>query len=511
MIEYSSLLAGAALLVAWCFLVRNRKLDHIPTVGFSNPLLSFISSINYIIGCGKIAEEGYRRYPNSMFKISTFDGWLVVVNGTQQIDDIRRSNDEQMHGMTTVAEYLQLDYTLGKQLLSNPYHIDVIRMAVTRNIGARFQEIHDEVSRAYSDAIKLTGNDWTAIPAYELQVGIINRVSARYFFGQPLCNDPNFLNICDRATLEIFKGRLLRIFPVILRPLGARIFTNIHSLRTNMEEYLRPIINERLKQDQFHGTEWSGRPNDLVSWLMDGAQASGTAITAEDMSTRVLFTIFGAIHTSTAVYSKFDMDLYIAPLTGSTITAALYELSLNSEDVKEIREEVERVVESDGWSKASLAKMYKLDSYLRESQRLHFMNRFAMSRVTLKDFVFSDGTVLPKNTTTTVNIYSRHNDDNLYPDAGVFDGFRFVRDPSSGITRPMLATPTLEYHAFGHGRSACPGRFFAVTELKTMVAHIVTNYDIKLEKDHEYPQKVFLEQQSFPNMQAKIMFRKRSS
>lgn len=77
-----------------------------------------------------------------------------------------------------------------------------------------------------------------------------------------------------------------------------------------------------------------------------------------------------------------------------------------------------------------------------------------MSRVTLKDFVFSDGTVLPKNTTTTVNIYSRHNDDNLYPDAGVFDGFRFVRDPSSGITRPMLATPTLEYHAFGHGRSA---------------------------------------------------------
>lgn len=55
-------------------------------------------------------------------------------------------------------QYLQLDYTLGKQLLSNPYHIDVIRMAVTRNIGARFQEIHDEVSRAYSDAIKLTGN-----------------------------------------------------------------------------------------------------------------------------------------------------------------------------------------------------------------------------------------------------------------------------------------------------------------------------------------------------------------
>lgn len=44
-----------------------------------------------------------------------------------------------------------------------------------------------------------------------------------------------------------------------------------------------------------------------------------------------------------------------------------------------------------------------------------------------------------------------------------------------------------------------------------MVAHIVTNYDIKLEKDDGYPKKLFFEQQSFPNMQAKILFRKRGT
>lgn len=54
-----------------------------------------------------------------------------------------------------------------------------------------------------------------------------------------------------------------------------------------------------------------------------------------------------------------------------------------------------------------------------------------------------------------------------------------------------------------------PGRFFAITELKTMLAHIVTNYDIKLEQD-TYPKKMIVEANSIPNMTAKILFRRRT-
>ena len=37
--------------------------------------------------------------------------------------------------------------------------------------------------------------------------------------------------------------------------------------------------------------------------------------------------------------------------------------------IQPIRDEVEAVIGKEGWSKASLAKMYKLDSFLKESQR----------------------------------------------------------------------------------------------------------------------------------------------
>lgn len=36
-----------------------------------------------------------------------------------------------------------------------------------------------------------------------------------------------------------------------------------------------------------------------------------------------------------------------------------------------MREEAERVVEKEGWTKAALNSMIKIDSFLRESQRLN--------------------------------------------------------------------------------------------------------------------------------------------
>lgn len=35
-----------------------------------------------------------------------------------------------------------------------------------------------------------------------------------------------------------------------------------------------------------------------------------------------------------------------------------------------MREEAERVIAAEGWTKAALGKMHKIDSFLRESMRL---------------------------------------------------------------------------------------------------------------------------------------------
>jgi hypothetical protein len=53
-----------------------------------------------------------------------------------------------------------------------------------------------------------------------------------------------------------------------------------------------------------------------------------------------------------------------------TFTNVLYRLLSNPEYVEPLRHEVETTVAEEGWTKAGMDKMPKIDSFLRETQRL---------------------------------------------------------------------------------------------------------------------------------------------
>jgi hypothetical protein len=48
----------------------------------------------------------------------------------------------------------------------------------------------------------------------------------------------------------------------------------------------------------------------------------------------------------------------------------LYRLLANPEYLEPLREEVDAVIREEGWTKAGIDKMYKIDRFLRETQRL---------------------------------------------------------------------------------------------------------------------------------------------
>jgi hypothetical protein len=56
---------------------------------------------------------------------------------------------------------------------------------------------------------------------------------------------------------------------------------------------------------------------------------------------------------------------------------------------------------------------------------------------------------------------------------------------------------------------ASPGRFFAATELKAMLAHVLLSYDVKFESEGVRPASVRFGPSSLPNRSATVMFRKR--
>jgi hypothetical protein len=54
-----------------------------------------------------------------------------------------------------------------------------------------------------------------------------------------------------------------------------------------------------------------------------------------------------------------------------------------------------------------------------------------------------------------------------------------------------------------------PGRFFAAVELKTMLAYVLVNYDIKMANDAGRPRNIPIGSEMMPDTTAQVLFRKR--
>jgi len=177
-----------------------------------------------------------------------------------------------------------------------------------------------------------------------------------------------------------------------------------------------------------------------------------------------------------------------------------------------MRKEVEAVIQEEGWSKASVSKLRKVDSFIKESLRLSPLGPLIMQRKTLKDFTFSDGTTIPAGNTVCIPLICLHQDEENYTDPSKFDGFRFEKmgDREGECVKHQLDTIDADYFLFGQGRHACPGRFFASNELKTMLAHVLLNYDVKMANGDERPRNLSIGLSNLPNPSAEVMFRQRA-
>ncbi|KAF8552682.1 cytochrome P450 [Imleria badia] len=401
-----------------------------------------------------VIQEGYEKYKSAPFKVAEFHHWTVIVSNRGHLEELARASDKALSSLEAINDQIQVEYTLGPEVHHNPYHVAVVRSHLTRNIDVLYPEIRDEIVTSFAEVLDLKGNEWKSVPALIVMEKVICRTSNRVFVGLPLCRNQDWIDFNIKCTIDAVKGGLA----IGLLPQFMRRQVNATSLSYYGVKLLGPIIEERQKYMNKYGTMWDDKP-----------EAEGPELMPECLTTRVLVVNFTAIH---------------------SFTQALFYLAGNPQYIQPLREE------KDGWSKVALSKMRKVDSFLKECQRVEGIAAGNCSRIWLHARLI----VITHSSVTL----SRKR---FYKNPEVFEPFRFanISEESESGPKHQLASTTTEYLAFGHGRRA-PGRFFAANELKSMLAHIVVTYDVKLEENAPYPASLRIGKMIAANPRAKVMF-----
>ncbi|KAI0732428.1 cytochrome P450 [Fomitopsis betulina] len=488
----------ALVLAAPLFFLIRRRMDplyRIPAVGHTAPILSLWSALKFFVNAREMLQEGYSKYRGSVFRIPLLDRWVVVFSGAAMNEELRKFPDDQMNFMDAADELVQGKYTIAKEIHENPIHVQVIRGPFTRNLGVLIPEVADEVAAAIDDAIPKTGDEWVSIVAFPAMTRVVCRASNRVFIGLPLCRNPEYLEIVLQYAMDVAKGRfIMTITPILFKPIVGRLLPWSKNALKKFSVLVRPIVDETYRQFEHHGKDWAAKPKNLLTWLAEEAIATGNG--PELVVSAVLASNFVAIHTSSI-----------------SITHALYHLAACPEFVPPLREEIETAIRKHGWSKQAISEMWKLDSFLRESQRFNGTSGVSVIRKAVVDIRLSDGTVIPAGTMVGAAADATHWDDDNYDDASIFNPFRFsdMREDESERIKHQFVSTSPEYVPFGHGKHACPGRFFAGNELKIIIAHILTNYDMKFEGDGTRPPNKWFGAAVLPDRGAKVLFRRRQA
>jgi len=472
---------------------RDPLLDAIPTVGYSDPILSYFSALRFLINGLPMLNDGYEKTRSRLgiFKIATFWGWMVLASDPELIEDVKKAPDDILSFRVPVREFLQMKYTMDVLDLDNVYHVDIIRTKLTRNIADIFKEVRDELVRSLDASIPTDGDDWVKVPVVETMRHVICATSNRVFVGAPLCRDQDYLNLNLNFTVNVIKNAtILTMFPKPLRPVVARVISNLPSQIRKQEEFIRAMVKERFARMEEFGENWDDKPNDMLMWLM--SDAKGVERSVEGLARRLLVINFAAIFT-----------------TSLSFTSAFYHLLSNPEYIEPLRHDIETAVAEEGWTKAAMDKMLKVDSFLRESQRISVAGIVGLARFTLRPFTFSNGVTIPAGRIIAAPVTAIHTDGDIYPNPKKFDGFRFANlREHDGVAGQQVTSTSAEYLTFGYGRHACPGRFFAANEVKALLAHILVTYDFKVEEGKRAPRTRYIGSMLVPE-KANVMFRKR--
>ncbi|KAI1812287.1 cytochrome P450 monooxygenase [Poronia punctata] len=453
----------------WTTTTTQRLVPGIPIVGGSEKHERVKNGKEFVHNSRDMLIEGYRLADGDSYYVPSPLGERLMVPGWV-LNELKTSPVDKVDFVGTFIDMFEGKYTtMGSR---STLHPRVVKAQLNQHLPDVMPGVQDEIRNSFEASFPpCSYDDWTEVAVVDRITQIVARVSSRMFGGPTLSENKEWVQASIDFAVDGFIGaQKLKRIPGIFRPLAASLMPEIRQIAGHYraaEKAAIPLINER------RGT--------------GGGEASPSIL---------LKVSFAAIHTSAAAPSQLIFDLCQHP-----------------EYIPLLREEYESVLDHDGKiDKQGYLQMPKLDSIMKESQRFNPLLLVTFERIIHEDLTLSNGFTIPKNTTIGVPAHAITMDPKIYPNPEEFDGFRFAnlrQDDPSMEGRGQYVASNPNSMAFGYGRHACPGRFFAAQEIKAIMVYLLQNYGMKFKEGQTRPESLLFETQYLPDHSATVLFRRR--
>ncbi|KAL8825028.1 MAG: hypothetical protein Q9191_004661 [Dirinaria sp. TL-2023a] len=396
-----------------------------------------------------------------------------------------------------MGKYTGIDIMLGSHL-----NFHAVQNKLTPRIGAFTAVVKEELDFAMEWDFPKGQEEWVMTDLNKTILRVISRITLRTFVGYPLCRNEELLSLNCLIVEEIFLTMvLMRFFPIFLHPLVGFLLPScwrIRRIKKRIVAIVAPYIRQRRRMQAIEGETYR-KPEDVLQWMMDLANEKEGQ--PENLATRYIYAILGSLFSVSGV-----------------IKDTLYEITARPEYIPSLRKEIEQAMAEDkGWQKTTHAKLQKLDSFMKEVQRVNppsapYPSSVGFKRVVMEPITLSDGLHLPRGTYICVVTTSHLQDDVAAPGPDNFDGYRYLKkaqDPNAG--RLLFTSTDIDHIHFGHGRYACPGRHFASMEIKAVLTRILTKYDMKFPEGQGRPRNLTILELSYQDPGGRVEFRERAA
>jgi cytochrome P450 len=201
----------------------------------------------------------------------------------------------------------------------------------------------------------LTFSDWTSLRPYKVIPYLVARITGQVFVGSDLGRNEEWVKLMIETTMiphmaaqtvrAAYSPRWRCLAPWF-HPAAKQVFAN----RRRARQLLLPTYKERVSN---HSKV--KKPNDRIQGLINAWK--GQNRTVEQFADEQLFISMASIHT-----------------TATTTMHLLLDILAHPEYVDDLIQEIKQGHAEDGkWTKLSIAKLKKLDSFMKESQRLNLI------------------------------------------------------------------------------------------------------------------------------------------